>query len=582
MELDRRSFLKGAALAGSTAALFGVTACSPPAPKAGEDEKDASQNANEADPIAPLDPPASWDFEADLVVVGTGGGGLAATTLAAENGTTVIAVEKEGQVGGATRHAVGYVLFAGGSKLQTEMGAAWPGDTFDPIAAVNRINPYYQFSLNAPLHANVLTACGECVDWMLEHDGISLFATPRSYLDNDVLEGKQNFVLGMNNTVNAMEKAALSAGADIMLNTKAEALVIDDGVAVGIMATTAEGTEIYIKGAKGVVLCGGGFGMNRDLLQRYIPSCFEQALQGGPMPFHTGEVFRMGLGAGADYAGLNSFSCWEGGLDEYYGAGDGSYWHYFWNGPRQLLTNPWLLLDETCNRVQYLSGYDFQPEFYNGDFCMGECTNASIQMSLPGHGAYAVLDDNYEENLEKIIYRKALDHSKIPIEKGEPMIQTDLVTDDWRQEVLDAVERGSIKKADTLEELAVEVGLDPVAFEAAVKRWNELCALGEDTDLAVPYNPQWLVPIEKPPYYCAKIGAMIGKTLCGLRVDENMHVVDAKGKQIPGLYANFLTAGGIAGENSYGSQWTNTSLAGACALSWGSGYLAASSALQGA
>lgn len=49
----------------------------------------------------PLDPPASWDREVDLVVVGTGGGGLAATTLAAESGSSVIAVEKEGTVGGA-------------------------------------------------------------------------------------------------------------------------------------------------------------------------------------------------------------------------------------------------------------------------------------------------------------------------------------------------------------------------------------------------------------------------------------------------------------------------------------------------
>lgn len=74
---------------------------------------------------------------------------------------------------------------------------------------------------------------------------------------------------------------------------------------------------------------------------------------------------------------------------------------------------------------------------------------------------------------------------------------------------------------------------------------------------------------------------MIGKTLCGLRVDENMHVLDADGNQIPGLYANFLTAGGIAGENSYGSQWTNTSLMGANGLSWCSGYLAVKSALAG-
>ena len=77
-------------------------------------------------------------------------------------------------------------------------------------------------------------------------------------------------------------------------------------------------------------------------------------------------------------------------------------------------------------------------------------------------------------------------------------------------------------QAASLEEIAEKVGLDPDRFVAAVKRWNEVCETGEDTDLAVPYNSEWLVPLKKPPYYCAKIGAMIGKTLCGLRVDENM------------------------------------------------------------
>ena len=580
MELDRRSFLKGAALTGGAAALLGATtACSPSSAKS---EEAKNTEKNEADPIEPVSAPSSWDFEADLVVVGTGGGGLAATTLAAEDGAKVIAVEKEGTVGGATRHASGYVIFAGGSKVQKELGAAWPGSEFDPLASVNALGPYYQYSLNVPMYVNILKAGAECIDWMLEHPDVKLKGTPRAFFDEDLASGKQNSVLGMNNTVNAMEKAALAAGAEIKLNTKAETLVVDeDGVVLGIMATSANGDEIYIKGEKGVVLCGGGFGMNRDLLQRYIPSCYEQALQGGPMPFHTGDTFRMGLGAGADHSGLNSFSCWEGGLDEYYGDGDGSYWHYFWNGPRQLLTNPWLMLDRQCNRAPYFGGYDFQEEYINQGFSNGEVTNASAWMSTVGHGAYAVLDGNYEETLKKICNPKAADKSRVPIEKDGTLIENKLVSDDWRKEVQDAIERGSIKKADTLEKLAEEVGLDPEKFVAAIARWNEICAQGEDSDLAVPYNPDWLVPIEKPPYYCAKIGAMIGKTLCGLRVDENMHVLDSEGYQIPGLYANFLTAGGIAGENSYGSQWTNTSLMGANGLSWCSGFLAASSALEG-
>ena len=52
------------------------------------------------------------------------------------------------------------------------------------------------------------------------------------------------------------------------------------------------------------------------------------------------------------------------------------------------------------------------------------------------------------------------------------------MSDDWRQEVLDAIDRGAIKKADTLEELAEKVGLDPDRFVAAVKRWNEVCETG--------------------------------------------------------------------------------------------------------
>ena len=155
MELDRRSFLKGAAITGGAAALFGVAGCGPVATEAVDSNGEAR---SEADPILPLDPPASWDREVDLVVVGTGGGGLAATTLAAESGSSVIAVEKEGTVGGATRHALGYVIFAGGSKLQNELGAAWPGPEFDPVASVNELGPYYQYSLYVPMYANVLVA----------------------------------------------------------------------------------------------------------------------------------------------------------------------------------------------------------------------------------------------------------------------------------------------------------------------------------------------------------------------------------------------------------------------------------------
>lgn len=70
-----------------------------------------------------------------------------------------------------------------------------------------------------------------------------------------------------------------------------------------------------------------------------------------------------------------------------------------------------------------------------------------------GTWSLAVLDDNYEETLKIICNKKATDKSRVPIEKDGTLIENNLVSDDWRQEVLDAIDRGAIKKADTLEDL---------------------------------------------------------------------------------------------------------------------------------
>ena len=54
----------------------------------------------------------------------------------------------------------------------------------------------------------------------------------------------------------------------------------------------------------------------------------------------------MGLGMGADFSGFDSWSCWEGAIDEETAGGDGQFWHYFWHGERQLFHNPWLIIDK--------------------------------------------------------------------------------------------------------------------------------------------------------------------------------------------------------------------------------------------
>ena len=138
---------------------------------------------------------------------------------------------------------------------------------------------------------------------------------------------------------------------------------------------------------------------------------------------------------------------------------------------------------------------------------------------------------------------------------------------DWLAEVDEAVERGAVKKADTIEELADMLLLDRDVLVRAVKEYNELCEKGVDDEMSTPYDPSWLHPVVKPPFYGAIIGSQMAKTMCGLRTDEHLQVMREDGSLIEGLYANATTAGGLSGEANYGCFW-NSTVFGGVGTSW--------------
>lgn len=574
--LSRRDFLKGSAAVG--AAAFGgavLAGCS----KSGEAADKPKEELPDAAPIPPVAPPAKWDGEADLVVVGTGGGGIAASAVARDNGASVITIEKNSAPGGASQHANGWLIFGGGTKIQDAMNYALPKWPFDTDAFVKMVLPNYQFSIDDDLLRNLAKKGGECADWM-QDKGVEMvnagkiFFTSKAFADK-----KQNGVLGLKPYIDHMYKVAKDAGAQFFFDTTCEALVKDGDRIVGVKTKDKSGAEKYYRGKKAVILCAGGFGMNRDMLKKYIPTAYNGAVQGGPMPFHTGECTRMGIGAGADISGYDSWSCWEAGIDELT-FGDGNYWHYFWNGATQLVRNPWLSIDKRGKRFPYYSPYNGHecPPFIGGSGDMGD---VAAQMSRIDHDAYVIFDADYETN----IFKFKQGGGRVPTRTTDPMsedaIAQGLAPHDWREGVKAALNRGAIKRSDTIEGLAKELGLKPEVLTKAVENWNAMCAAGKDTEMLYPYDPTWLVPIAKAPFYGAKIGGQVGKTLAGLRVTPELQVVNTEGDVIPGLYANFTTAGGIVGESSYGGSLYNTSILGGVALSWVSGYFAAQSALNG-
>ena len=91
----------------------------------------ANPDLRDAAPIPPVSAPGSWDGEADIVVVGMGGGGLAAALLATDNGKSCIAIEKEAEVGGCTQHANIFVNLAGTAKEQVQQKWAVPTFPYD-------------------------------------------------------------------------------------------------------------------------------------------------------------------------------------------------------------------------------------------------------------------------------------------------------------------------------------------------------------------------------------------------------------------------------------------------------------------
>jgi succinate dehydrogenase/fumarate reductase flavoprotein subunit len=106
---------------------------------------------------------------------------------------------------------------------------------------------------------------------------------------------------------------------------------------------------------------------------------------------------------------------------------------------------------------------------------------------------------------------------------------------DWSEDNLKEVELGILKRADTLEGLAIQLGLEPEAVMASVNRWNEQCGQGRDGDFGRPGST--MTPVRTPPYYGAPVWATLSNTQGGPVHDAGSRIIDVHGKAIPRLYA---------------------------------------------
>lgn len=106
----------------------------------------------------------------------------------------------------------------------------------------------------------------------------------------------------------------------------------------------------------------------------------------------------------------------------------------------------------------------------------------------------------------------------------------------------------STLKAESAEELAALMGVDPTAFASAVARYNELCAAGNDEDFGKPADK--MIALEGT-LYAIEMKPAVTVTYGGLVTDLEAQVLDTNNTPIKGLYA----AGEVAFTGLFGTEY---------------------------
>ncbi|HQE67046.1 MAG TPA: FAD-binding protein, partial [Bacillota bacterium] len=113
------------------------------------------------------------------------------------------------------------------------------------------------------------------------------------------------------------------------------------------------------------------------------------------------------------------------------------------------------------------------------------------------------------------------------------------------------VEDGTAFKADTLEDLARQIGVDPANLVRSVETFN----MAVEKKIDDPFGRTLFEDkIDTPPFYAGARVATVHHTMGGIEINTKAQVLDNSGNIIPGLYAAGEVTGGIHGSNRLGGN----------------------------
>lgn len=502
--ISRRDFIKGAAVGAAGVSVFGLmAACTPTeAPVAAvETPADTATPTPEPAPapvaqentvFGVISGAADETVEVDIAVVGSGLGGFAAAMTAIEEGASKVALlEKNG--------------FYGGSTLFAECNG--PGEYTEEQARAAAISAVTNTGYIAEpmLHYNMKIDYKADTDWLFTTHEV------KTYRD-----GGPSFYEGGNGTScikTLSEQAEKMEGLDMRLNSRAIGLLMgDDYTCTGVRIEEDGGKTIDFK-AKAVVLATGGMSTNKELLAQYSSIDMEKVI---------------GWGAGQDGDGQLMVEQTAHGRANHLCVAS------LFNNVKDFAYDSPL---GVCVAMQPTNLYVNQDAIrFVSEAIRG--TAESGKMVETQGSVYSILD---KDHIEKYANGGASRHYSGFADElvGKPVT----VLNDEIEKYKDLPD---VFIADTLEELAAKMGVDPATFVATVEKYNSYEAGGVDTEWGKPVENIW--PVATAPFYGFRLSSGMLNTCGGIRINTNAQVVDARFKPITGLYAAGVCTSGWDGE----------------------------------
>ncbi|MFT9846197.1 FAD-dependent oxidoreductase [Aneurinibacillus sp. REN35] len=241
-----------------------------------------------------------WDIEADVVVIGAGGGGLTAALAASRTGAEVIIFEKTEFVLGNTAASAGMIP-AAGTAQQRELGIDDSAETMmhDILRKNNKES-------DLEVTRALCEASGPLIDWMTEELAFDLsVVTEFRYPGHSRLRMHAPPSRAGEDLVKMLKRALQKQeNAYLMLRSPVVRLYTDErGAIIGVEADTPQGAQ-YVR-AKKVILASNGFGGNMELVKKYIPEIAEALYFG--YEANTGDAIMWGEELGAALSCMSGF-----------------------------------------------------------------------------------------------------------------------------------------------------------------------------------------------------------------------------------------------------------------------------------